>query len=241
MAARRKQPDAGDSDEGCVGVTAERKYYALERAFIKRSLRRNELRTNFKGLIHVPRFRKASLKNEAESLRYIRQHTDIPVPTVYCAFEDTDAYYLITENIKGKKMSDLQEDQKDIVRKELQRHLATLKTLKSNRMGGPTGIVIPPYRVVRQTETDNLHLKTSNEEEYVFCHNDLSQYNILVDPESLKINAIVDWEFAGFWPARFEFPFYNRLGPSVAIAKEGEVDDSRELLAYIKSRSEQQE
>lgn len=174
--------------------------------------------------------------NEAESLRYIRHHTNIPVPTVYCDFEDEDAYYLVTEYVEGVSMSQLTEDQKAVVREELQGHLATLQTLKSNRLGGPSGIVIPPYRVLRRTEIDHWHLKPLDHDEYVFCHNDLSQQNVIVDPDTLKINAIIDWEYAGFYPARFEWPFYTRLGPSVA--GKDEVDDSLELLDFLKSRSE---
>lgn len=34
--------------------------------------------------------------------------------------------------------------------------------------------------------------KTSDKKEYVFCHNDLFQPNIVVDPKSLKIQAIND-------------------------------------------------
>lgn len=174
--------------------------------------------------------------NEAESLRHIRHHTSIPVPTVYCDFEDDDAYYLVTEYVEGVAMSDLMEDQKAIVRAELEDHLATLKTLRSNRLGGPSGIVIPPYRVLQRTQRDNWHLKASGHDEYVFCHNDLSQQNVIVDPDTLKINAIIDWEYAGFYPARFEWPFYTRLGPSVA--GKGEGDDSLELLEFLKSQSE---
>ncbi|KAK0722279.1 hypothetical protein B0T26DRAFT_749700 [Lasiosphaeria miniovina] len=112
------------------------------------------------------------LKNEAESLRYVRSHTDIPVPAVYSDFEDDGAYYLIT---------------------------------------------------------------SSEHNDYVFCHNDLSQPNVVVDPETLKITAILDWEYAGFFPARFESPFYTRLGPSSAI--DGEVDNAAELVDFLKSKS----
>jgi hypothetical protein len=89
-------------------------------------------------------------------------------------------------------MSSLTEDQKGVVCKELQGHLVTLKTLTSNRLGGPSGIVIPPYRVLRRTETDHWHLKPSDHNEYVFCHINLSQQNVIVDPDTLKINAIID-------------------------------------------------
>lgn len=51
-------------------------------------------------------------------------------------------------------------------------------------------------------------------EKHVFCHNDLSQSNVIVDPESLKIAAIIDWEFGGFYPEYFEVPYYRSPKPS---------------------------
>jgi hypothetical protein len=68
-------------------------------------------------------------------------------------------------------------------------------------------------------------------EELVFCHNDLSPYNIIVDSATLKVKAIIDWEYAGFYPQEFEGMFYRRLGPSVAL--EGEVDDVDRLLKVM--------
>lgn len=222
-------------EEGCFQVTFGRKYYHTGESFIKRCLRPREFRVGYRGL-HIPRFRKESLINEAASLRYIRQHTNIPVPTLYCDFEDDDAYYLVTEYIEGVNMASLTEHQKATVQQELKGHLATLQTLKSSRLGGPSGIVIPPYRVLLCTDVDNWQLKPSDHEEYVFCHNDLSQYNIIVNPDTLKITAIIDWEYAGFFPARFEWPFYKSPGPSVA--REDEVDDSLELLGFLQSQIE---
>ena len=185
----------------------------------------------------MPRLGKERLQNEADALRYIRQHTDIPVPTVYSDFEDDGAYYLITEYLDGINMADLDEEKKGVVRGELEGYLATLRTLRSKRMGGPGGVVVPPYRVMRLTGRDEWELKDAEkeEEEYVFCHNDLSQHNVVVDPETLKITGIVDWEYAGFYPARFEMPFYTRRGPSVAL--EGETDDAAELLAFLESKN----
>ncbi len=66
-----------DPEDGSFGITFERKYYARGCAFIKRSLRPREYRTGYRGL-HVPRLGKERLMNEAETLRYIRQNTDIP-------------------------------------------------------------------------------------------------------------------------------------------------------------------
>ena len=48
--------------------------------------------------------------------------------------------------------------------------------------------------------------------------NDLSQHNILVDEMTLKVNAIIDWEF---YSPELEGKFYLRPGPSVAFDGEG--------------------
>lgn len=219
-------------DEGCFAVTFERKYYRRGNVFIKRSLRTAEFRIGYRGL-YVPRLAKERLQNEAESLKFIRRVTDIPVPNVLCDFEDDGAYYLITEYIDGIGMSELPEEQKETVFRELEGHLSTIRALKSKAPGGPSGIVIPPYRVMKAQDNDHWNLRQSNYDEYTFCHNDLSQQNIIVDPNTLKINAIIDWEYAGFYPEFFEVPFYKRLGPSAAI--NGEVDDTPELMNFLTS------
>lgn len=214
----------------------DRRYYRSGDAFVKRCLRPREFLTGPHGL-HVPRLRKESLRNEAESLRFVRRFTDIPVPAVICDFEDDDAYYLVTEYVEGVSMADLpSEHQKRVVIAELQGHLAKLKRLRSNRLGGPSGIVIPPYRVLCETERDDWSssLRVADAPDYVFCHNDCSQHNVIVDPVTLRIAAIVDWEYAGFYPPKFEFPFYHREGPSVAL--DDEADDTEELLQFLHSQ-----
>lgn len=215
--------------------TAERAYYQRGGFFIKRSLRPSEHITTLKGTIHVPRLGKERLQNEADSLRFIRCVSNIPVPTVYGSFDVDGAYFLIMEYIDGVGMSQLPEEQKKLVWPEINQHLATLHRIKSCKIGGPSGIVIPPYRVMDRVNNDAWPLKLAASPEYVFCHNDLSQHNIIVDPETLKINAIIDWEYAGFFPPYFEAPFYKRLGPSAAL--DGEPDDVPRLLGFLDSQS----
>ncbi|KAH8751110.1 kinase-like domain-containing protein [Diaporthe sp. PMI_573] len=221
------------TEEGCFGKTFERKYFRQQGCFIKRTLRPSEFRHGHRGL-HIPRANKERLINEAASLRYVRQHTNIPVPTVYCDFEDEEAYYLITQWVDGVLMADLSEAHKEVVAAEVEKHLATLHALKSHHLGGPTSIVIPPHRIWRQTERNSWTLQNSQLDEYSFCHNDLSQHNVIVNPDTLSIKAIIDWEYAGFYPVNFESPFYRRLGPSAAI--NGEEDDSLELLNFLNSK-----
>lgn len=221
-------------EEGCIATTFERKYYQRGPVFIKRSLRPREYRTGHRG-IHIPPLGKQRLKNEAESLQFVRQHTDIPVPTVLCHFLDDDAFYIITEFVDGIIMAHLSDQQKPIVCEELERHIATLNTLRSSQLGGPSRIVVPPYRVLKLAESERWNLQPSASDDYPFCHNDLSQQNVIVDPKSLKIKAIIDWEYAGFFPSYFDYPFYNRLGPSSAI--NGETDDSLALLQFLRSQA----
>ncbi|KAJ5172216.1 hypothetical protein N7492_004809 [Penicillium capsulatum] len=80
-------------------------------------------------------------------------------------------------------------------------------------------------------KTGQDHWARQSGQDYVFCHNDLSPSNIIVNPETLKINAIVDWEYAGFYPAYFEASFWTRAGPSVAL--DGEEDDVARLVHFL--------
>ncbi|KAJ8607718.1 hypothetical protein MRB53_040106 [Persea americana] len=219
----------------CTAVTSDRKYYSLGNVFIKRSLRPREWHLTVRGTIHRPRQNTVRLLNEAACLRFIAQETDIPVPKVLCVFEDDGAVYLITEFVDGVDMLDLNQEQKAVVQEQLAKHVRTMQSLKSRHVGGPTGLVVPPWRVTAACYIDSWDILKSESEEYVFCHNDLGQQNVIVDPSSLKINAIIDWEYAGFYPAKFEKPYYERVGPSGPIGDE--KDDAKELVRWLNSRS----
>ncbi|KAJ1957792.1 hypothetical protein GGI12_004923 [Dipsacomyces acuminosporus] len=45
---------------------------------------------------------------------------------------------------------------------------------------------------------------------FVFSHNDLCSYNVLVNPETLTVTSIIDWEYAGFYPVEYEPSKGNR-------------------------------
>lgn len=229
----------------CFAITAERKYYHVGKTFIKRSLRPDEWQVSqVKGVMHIPRLSRERILNEGATLNYIRENTNIPVPQLYACFEDSDAAYLVMEYVSGVGMHKLAETQRKVVMKELQSHVATLRQLRSRRIGGVDGddghFVVPPYRVLKRTHRDVWNLRPADKEsKLVFCHNDLSQYHVIVDPETLKIKSIIDWEYAGFYPEYFDRPFYLRSGSSAAAATasmaEGEEDDAQKLLEFLKS------
>jgi len=173
------------------------------------------------------------VKNEVASINFIKEHTSIPVPNVRCAFEDNGRYYIVTDIVPGVTMAELAEEQKATVMEELEGYIEQMHSLKSKVLGGVLGDVCIPFRLIDHVDLFIFHnLPEAETAEYVFCHNDLSQHNILVDKETLKINAIIDWEYAGFFPLEFDSPFYLRSGPSVAIGDE--VDDTAKLLGFLR-------
>lgn len=211
----------------------ERAYYKCGSLFIKRCLLPHGRKIQANGQPWTPNYEKARLANEAQCLAHIRQHTNIPVPKVYAAFENNGCFFLVTEWVDGKRMTELPDSQKELVKHDLLNYIAELHSLRSTRLGSTVG-VIPPYRVIRSMGEVNWNLRPSNNREYVFCHNDLGGQNVLVDPKTQTIKAIIDWEYAGYFPAEFEGAFYDRIGPSVAI--NGERDDVSELVAFLQSR-----
>ncbi|KAM4056075.1 phosphotransferase enzyme family protein [Hirsutella rhossiliensis] len=192
-------------EKECVGLTTERKYFHVDGAWIKRSLRPSEWQTNpFAGMLFIPRFG---------------------------CFEDDGAVYLVMEYIDGVTMNNLALEQRKVVETELERYVETLSGLRSDAWGGPSGIVIPPYRIMTNSARSQWKMKSRETKDLVFCHNDLSTHNVIVDPATLKVKAILDWEYAGFFPKEFEGMFFRRPGPSAAL--EGEVNDERELLEVM--------
>ncbi|KAK3689212.1 kinase-like domain-containing protein [Podospora appendiculata] len=217
-------------EEYCVSITPERKYYRCGNTWIKRSLRPTEWQQH-NGFIYVPMLNMQRVINEGACLKFLAERTDIPLPKFYACFEDDGAGCLVTEYVEGVGMNDLDEEQQKVVTQELQKHMETLKTLTSNTWGGPGGLVLPPYRLMRRSDGRPWRMRPREEHNLVFCHNDLSANNVIVDPDSLKIKAIIDWEYSGFFPREFESNFYTRPGPSVALP--GEVDDVDMLMGII--------
>ncbi|THZ50791.1 hypothetical protein D6C86_10616 [Aureobasidium pullulans] len=223
-------------EQGCIAITPERKYYRLEDTFVKRSLRPREWQENPRtGEMHVPRLGRERLLNEAAAMQFIANNTTIPIPKLHACFEDDEAVYLIMEYVKGRGMDELEDEQKLVVQKELESYLQQIHKFRSAVVGGLSGIVVFPYRLQQKTPIDLWNIEPSKTEEYVLCHNDLSQQNVIVYPDSLKIRAIIDWEYAGYWPERFEKPFYKRLGPSIALGNE--ADDADDMLHFLENNS----
>ncbi|EER27994.1 hypothetical protein D8B26_005878 [Coccidioides posadasii str. Silveira] len=195
-------------------TTHERHYRYYDNCFLKRTLSPSEYQRDFRGQLHISLDNAARLANEAATLDFIGQETDIPVPRVIHAGEHSDgSYHLWTELVPGVPLKEIPLSDQHTVIEQIERYKSTLQGLRSSCIGGPTGIVCPPP-VAKQLQRDEMWItKHSPAKEYVFCHNDLSQSNVIVDPDTLEVNGIIDWEFAGFFPKCFDVPFYRSLKP----------------------------
>lgn len=93
------------------------------------------------GTLHIPRQGRERALNEAAAMEYVATMTNIPIPKLHCSFEDDQAVYLIMEYVDGVGMDELNENQQGVVRQELEQHMTTLHNMRSNKIGGPSGLV----------------------------------------------------------------------------------------------------
>lgn len=221
-------------EPGCFAVLADKKYFHVGNWFMKRTLRQHEWQTAPNGVLIVPPTTYPQRwRTDAAVLRFLRQETNIPLPRTECTFEDDGAFYFQSEYVDGVGMNELKEEEKSIVMRELEEHVETLRGLRSDNPGVPgQRLLCSPPRINSNGWKLNSCWRPNDEKgDYVFCHNDLGQHNVIVDPSTLRINAIIDWEFGGFWPEWFESKFWKRAGPSVAL--EGEEDDVQRCRDWL--------
>lgn len=124
-----------------------------------------------------------------------------------------DSPVLVTKIVDGKTLSDLDDEQRVIaikaVKEQMEPHIMPeLHKLRRNIIGSvePGLPLMPPAPIMywtREVQKDWKRI-TSEDPSFVFCHTDLSRSNIIIDPETCEIVAIIDWEYAGFGPEWFE-------------------------------------
>ena len=222
-----------DSSAEVTGETHERQYRTYKDCFLKRSLGPHEWKPAYGGRIHEPYDAHNRLENEAVSLRFIKSNTNIPVPKVLSTYVHKGSFYLWTELLPGVSMSKLSPPDQATVILEVEEHLRTLHGLRSNTIGGPTGLICPPIRAVDVFDSDKKWVaQSSPTDDFVFCHNDLSQHNIMVNPDTLRITGILDWESAGYFPPFFEAPFFRSPRPSGAQVRDME-DNNAQLVEFL--------
>lgn len=200
-------------DEPYQWRSHERRYTLTESTFTKSELPEDALPVSQKtGQKVYPLWSRERLQNEAATLQFIASKTSIPVPKFLGLYEEDGLLHLKTELAKGIPLEDLGSDAgtADVAKRLESSILPQLRKLQHHTTGSvDTNLpLIPPSRITYQDKRTHWPRKTSAHEEFVFCHNDLSRDNIFVDPDTLEITAIIDWEFAGYYTTDFEYPFW---------------------------------
>lgn len=193
--------------------TPHRAYRITRHTFTKRELASSELELDMQGRkILLPPDSSARLENEFYTLQYLRKNTKIPVPVPIELTKKDGIVTLTTSCVQhdAVALSDYAERDRDSVIEEVERELTleiipALHRETSKHMGGlnkDERLLVPP-RVTDYSEKEWPRF-TSEERPFVLCHNDLGQANIFIHPITHRILAIVDWEYAGFYPPQFE-------------------------------------
>ncbi|KAF2786331.1 hypothetical protein K505DRAFT_368323 [Melanomma pulvis-pyrius CBS 109.77] len=208
-----------------------KKYILTEEHFIKSEYYPGELQMN--GQPTYPwKWSSHRLQNEAAALELVRKYTSIPVPLAHsCQRDERGAMRLVLQRINGITASEVADqcrkpqgrshvdggrcsECEEIVAEKVNTFIEgtvipELQRLTSSRIG-LNDFVLPSPRIEQYDCRDIWAPKQSSvPDNYVLCHGELSRTNIMVNPITLDVICIVDWETAGYFPAELERPLWK--------------------------------
>ncbi|KAF2973274.1 hypothetical protein GQX73_g423 [Xylaria multiplex] len=165
-------------------------------------------------------------QSEAETMRFVREHTTIPVPRVYA----TTSKSITMDYVEGTSLDKAWDSLSDVDRVEiinqLRGYLEQMRAIKGSYIGGIGRTPAVDERrffadqggpFESEAEWNHFILKDApcpevlqsmarsqmrTDHEIVFTHGDLHPCNIMV--KDGRITGIIDWELAGFYPEYHE-------------------------------------
>jgi aminoglycoside phosphotransferase (APT) family kinase protein len=223
-------------------VTSDRFYSYDAWTFTKRELRPSERSLNSKQQIIKAPWTRERLQNEFEVLELIATKTTIPVPKVLRFEQVWGAYQLVMERVNGKPLDRIKDNRakallnaEDFINTTV---LPQLRSLTSCTAGALIGVVIPPVRITTRDKRARWPAKVANTPLFSFCHNDLAQHNILINEDTLQVEAIIDWELSGYYPPEFEAPLWTRAWNEPGY-HDIEADKIEELICFLSDTGKQ--
>jgi hypothetical protein len=177
--------------------SSERRYTLTDLTFTKSELPEDELPISQKTGERVqPRWSQGRLKNEAATLKFITAKTSIPAPKLIGLYEEDGLLCLQTERATGVLLEELRSNVAVTHVTESLRSsiLPQLRSLRHHAIGSVDASLplIPPSRIIYRDKRSYWPRKSFPGQEFGFCHNDLGQHNIFVDPDTFRITAIID-------------------------------------------------
>ncbi|KAG5929128.1 hypothetical protein E4U42_007032 [Claviceps africana] len=181
---------------------------------------------------------------EVEAMQYVAAHTTVPVPKLFAVHIDDGEIYIEMAYITGTTLEGgwdgLSTDQKSVIFAELKQHVSSLRELSPPVEGMVSSALQNPawdarvghnlFGPVSLNEFHSVvrgHLVMEDVAQYLgegvvrmhtapyricFTHADLAARNIMI--RNGHIAAIIDWDFAGWYPEYWEFTKaqYTELG-----------------------------
>jgi hypothetical protein len=190
--------------------------------------------------------------NEARALTLVSANTTIPVPKLlqHGVYPD-GRQYLTTGKIEGITLNQLSQQKCSFLGESLHDRsspcklclekgyynalafiqeivLPQLVQLKSHQRD-LEGFVMPPQWLAadvrpgwKEHRWGTLPL---DEAIYVFQHGDLASHNLIIDPQTLQVKALIDWEYAGYflpgterWPGTLDEDAYAQRSSQLVNA-----------------------
>lgn len=172
--------------------------------------------------------------NEALAMRFIKAHTTIPVPEVISSDWDRITMTYVEGQTLKQAWPELTPDQRSNIMAQLRDYIAQMRALGGihlgrldgqgvvipcimTRSGGPFGtlaelhewLVRPPMRLPTQSMYwHQITTQLGADYPIVFTHDDIAARNILISEG--RIVALLDWEYAGWYPEYWEYVFALR-------------------------------
>ncbi|KAJ3473534.1 hypothetical protein NLG97_g10257 [Lecanicillium saksenae] len=208
--------DILNSDVQPEAKTFERRYVMRKGYAVKSELKEDQFIVHPNGDVIKPFWPRERLHNEFATLRFLQEHTKITVPQHWLFIHDS-VLHLATERIlDAVPVYELPESKVDAateaVAEQVQEHiLPQLRAITRATIGSivPDIAVFPPSRLYCYDHRPWESIRSEPDTPFVLCHNDLGPQNIFADPDTYEIKYIIDWEFAGFFPERFEIPLWT--------------------------------
>lgn len=165
--------------------------------------------------------------SEAEAMRFVREHTTIPVPCVHATTRTSITMDFVEGNMLQDVWNDLSDTERATISAQLRDYLNQLRAIKGSYIGGFNKSPAVDSRhfsyeggpFESEAEWNDFLLEDlltacpaavrsmvysqlRTDHEIVFTHGDLGAMNILVNGG--RIVALIDWERAGFYPEYLE-------------------------------------
>jgi len=172
--------------------------------YMKRNVEPSEFRVNLNNHRVLSFTNSANaIRNEKLAIDYVRANTKIPVPNIVYYLDEGSRVYLATEKVEGicfDEVGDPHDKQKVI--EQLDAYVEELETHRSSKIRGfGVDVCFPAYINDLEDPVGSEEFLELDSKPFVLCHGDLHPGNIIVDPKTMKIEAVIDWEYAGYYPA----------------------------------------